>query len=92
MLLTKNPLRESPPRRRPGISAEVLRDLRTADGAGMRRPDAPKRNPLASPLGAEHALDRLSCIVGVYDCIAAEVEALLATLAELAPLTAKAVA
>lgn len=71
---------------------EVLRDLHAADttpaGLGMRRPAATQPKP------SQHALAMASSatlrtIVGVYDVVAAEVEALLTELAELAPFAAK---
>lgn len=75
-----------PPSRRPGISAEVMRDLHAADRTlGLRRPVAP-----LPPRPSQHALAMASsaslhAVVTAYEDTADDVEILLATLAELAP-------
>lgn len=76
---------------RPGISAEVLSDLRAADGLlGMNRPTAPQPRP-RDPFAWQQASAALvHTLLVAYDDIADELEAALAELAELAPYTAKA--
>lgn len=76
----------------PARATAVLTDLRAADsGLGMRRPSAPGPR-LSQRTFALRSLDRLVATVAVYDHVADEIDAALAELAALAPLTAKAVA
>lgn len=75
----------------PGVSADVLPWLRAADTSraalGMRRPvaptaPAPRTDQSAQLLASRRTVRR---VVAVYDALAADVEAMLTELAELAP-------
>lgn len=74
----------------PARATAVLTDLRAADRTlGMQRPAAPNRFPMRDLMAARRAMFRTA---DLYADVAAEIEAALAELAALAPLTAKAVA
>lgn len=76
----------------PARAHAVLLDLRAADsGLGMRRPSAPGPR-LSQRTLVLRSLSELVAIVTVYDHVADEIDAALAELVALAPLTAKAVA